>query len=250
MRGSTLAAWFVLASLSGCVAASPVSSPSSAAEAIPPGDCPTVDVHSPNGDKVNLTGRWRGSNDGGTYYLRQAGSCIWFTGLSQDTGAPGGEGVSDWTNAFFGHLGSDFVIRGWWADLPWGSDQDVGTLTMQATFAEVGDTYAVTLLLTGETGGYGGNFLVQPEEQADLQLRLREDADCLSAVSVDGDTYEIASLPPEWAVATPLQLFGPNGAVIGPSDTFAASGELARGEAFCGPGLLIFPDRIGPLAAP
>lgn len=236
-------ATIALAWLAGCVSASPVVSPSGAAESIPPAACPQIALLTPAGARLELTGRWR-SPDGGTYYLRQSGSCIWFIGLSSNTPAPGGEGVSDWTNSFFGTLSSDFTFHGSWADVPWGDENGVGELTWRVDFSEVGGTEVVTLDVADVSGGFGGQFLVRPEGSEDLVTRLNGVDECVDVVTDTGEHYEVVTLPPGWSVAQPASLFGPNDEVIRTSDAFRISGEVARGRGFCGPGLLIFGDEL------
>lgn len=229
--------------LAGCASASPDVGPTGAAESLPPAACPAVSLLTPSGSRLELTGRWRGPS-GGTYYLRQSGSCVWFVGLSRDTGAPGGERGSDWTNAFFGTLASDFTLRGSWADVPWGSDVGVGELAWGIDFSEDQGEEVVTLFQSDATGGFGDWILVRPDGATDLRVRLQESFDCLEVVTDTGDVYELLSLPPDWSVADPLSLYGPDGEVIRTSDAFAISGEVARGTGACGPGLLVFGDRF------
>ena len=156
-RWPAVVALIALAWLSACSSSS-TSSPSLAANPSgsegppPPAACASIDLRTPTGEGLQLTGLWR-SPDGGTYYLRQAGSCVWFVGLSGDTGAPGRTGTSEWTNAFFGTLQSDFTLRGEWADLPWGRDTGVGELTWGINFADVAGQEAVTLEVTAATSG-------------------------------------------------------------------------------------------------
>ena len=196
-----------------------------------------------------MTGRWR-SPDGGTYYLRQAGSCVWFAGYSADTGVPGGVGTSDWTNSFFGELGSDFILRGEWADLPWGDDNGVGMLDWHVGFAEVDGEEAITLEVIDATGGFGAGVLLEPEMPVDLVVRFRDVEGCVGVVADDGATFELASWPDGWSFTTQADFLGPNGEVIGPSDEFVITGEAARGDGLCGPGWIIFVDTIETSAVP
>ena len=100
------------------------------------------------------------------------------------------------------------------------------------------------------SGNFGDPFLVQPEATVDLTLRLNDDdAECLAAMTADGEVYELY-LPPGWAATTTPSLLGPDGEEVGPSDTFEVSGELARGDGFCGPGLILFADSIETSAMP
>jgi len=197
----------------------------------------------PSGDAVQLTGRWR-APDGGTYYLRQVGSCVWFTGLSVDTDAPGGLGASQWTNAFLGTLQSDFTLHGEWADLPWGRDTGVGEITWRIDFAEVDGQEGVTLVVVEATGRFGAGFLVQPIGQVELHVRLQDSPDCLSVVGDDGAVYELQIATRDWSPAEPTSISGPAGSLIRPSEAFDVGGEIAIGSGECGPGTIIFADRI------
>jgi hypothetical protein len=206
-------------------------------------------VQTPTGAALNLTGRWR-SPDGGTYYVRQSGSCVWFAGFSADTASPGGESTSTWTNSFFGNFESDFTVRGRWADVPWGRDDGVGTLVWQFLFAEIDGEEAITLDVIDATGGFGANFLVIPETREDLVVRLRPTEGCIAVVADDGTDYQLTTLPDGWDYTTPPGFLGPNGEQIKPSDSFAISGEVARGNGTCGPGRLFFVDRMEASTAP
>ena len=166
--------------LAGCASVSPsASTPSGSGEPIAEDACPTVSLQSPAGAPVDLTGLWL-SPDYGTYYLRQARSCVWFMGLSADTGSPGGVATSDWTNSFFGHVRSDFTLRGSWADLPWGRDDGVGEVNFQIKFDDVDGEETVTLEVFDVTGGFGGQFLLRPDAEVDMRVRLQDSADCLT----------------------------------------------------------------------
>ncbi len=247
-RWPAVVAFVALAWVSACNSSS-TSSPSLAANPSgsegppPPAACASIDLRTPTGEGLQLTGLWR-SPDGGTYYLRQAGSCVWFVGLSGDTGAPGRTGTSEWTNAFFGTLQSDFTLRGEWADLPWGRDTGVGELTWGINFADVAGQEAVTLEVTAATSAFGGQFLIRPEAPIDLHVRLQDSPDCLSVVTDDGEVYELLITTFLWSVSQPFALIGPGNEVIHVGDEFDLSGEVARGTAFCGPGTIIFGDEI------
>ena len=231
-----------LAVLVGCTA-SPSPSPSDAGSEAPAVDaCPPITLRSPSGAAIDLTDRWR-SPDGGNYYLRQVASCVWFAGFSGNTGAPGREQDSDWTNSFFGHLSENFTLHGDWSDLPWGDDEGVGTLDWQLTFADVEDEEAITLAVTDASGGFGAQFLAKPERHIELTVRLLDD-ECLTVETDDGTAYQIQSLPEEWGFTTPPGLLGPNSEDIAPSESLVVSGDVARGDGFCGPALLLFADEI------
>lgn len=247
LRGHTVVVLFALAWLTACASASPSASanasPVGSSEPAPPAACAALDLRTPSGDALALTGLWR-SPDGGNYYLRQAGSCVWFTGLSPGTGAPGRLGVTGWTNVFLGTLHSDFTLQGEWADVPWGRDTGVGELTWNVDVAEVASQEAITLQVAEVTGGFGGQFLVRPEGRVDLHVRLQDTLNCVSVVGDDGTIYELLLVSPGWSIAEPMALFGPAEELIAPSEAFEVTGQLARGTGFCGPGMIIIDDSI------
>jgi hypothetical protein len=234
--------------LAGCAASPSPSASADGAEEPAADACPQIVLRSPSGVPIQLTDRWR-SPDGGTYYLRQVDSCVWFAGFSGNTGAPGGEAASDWTNTFFGHLSENFTLHGDWADIPWGNDVGVGYLDWRVTFATVDGDEAITLEVTDASGLFGGNRLVKPERRMDLVVRLRAH-ECPTVTAEDGTEYEILTTPPEWGFTSPPGLLGPGGEHFQPGDSFAISGDVARGEGFCGPGYLLFADDIHAVAEP
>jgi hypothetical protein len=73
-----------------------------------------------------LTGKWRGTNDGSIYYIRQVGNKIFWIGFS------GKDDGKWWSNVFTGTVqpGSKTIV-GNWADVPRGTAPlGVGTLTL------------------------------------------------------------------------------------------------------------------------
>ncbi len=87
-----------------------------------------------------ITGIYK-CNDGGTYYVRQEGSQLWWYGES-------GDGVG-WANVFKGTIrGSS--IRGDWADVPKGNNQGRGVMILRATSRG-------KLISTYKTGGFSGS---------------------------------------------------------------------------------------------
>jgi hypothetical protein len=94
-----------------------------------------------------LTGVWD-VDDGGLYYLRQIGVCVWWFGTTQ---REIGEGPpSGWANVALGTVEGD-VLRLEWADVPLGHILGGGTLVL--AIAEGGDQ----LVKFAETGtGFGG----------------------------------------------------------------------------------------------
>jgi hypothetical protein len=71
-----------------------------------------------------LTGVWRGS-DGGTYYLRQVGNILWWSGMSADDGRT-------FNNIFRGTVTSATnTIDGAWMDVPRGNIMGQGELSLK-----------------------------------------------------------------------------------------------------------------------
>jgi hypothetical protein len=97
-------------------------------------------------NKSDLTGRWD-CDDGGTYYIRQIGDEVWWTGKS---GEPKGTKKA-FANVFHGMISGNH-IKGSWADDPAGEARGSGTLTLEIT----GEGRNVQLIKKKETGGFGG----------------------------------------------------------------------------------------------
>jgi hypothetical protein len=77
--------------------------------------------HSARADEeVNLTGTWS-ADDGGTVYIRQVGTTVWWVGHSPD-------GWKAATNVFRGTIGEK-ELTGEWVDTPAGKNEGKGTLT-------------------------------------------------------------------------------------------------------------------------
>jgi hypothetical protein len=90
---------------------------------------------------TNLTGRWN-CNDGGTYFVRQTGSELWWYGQSHDGGAT-------WSNVFHGNISGN-QVNGRWADVPHGKLRNAGEMSVEI----VGSN---TLRAVRKTGGFGGS---------------------------------------------------------------------------------------------
>jgi hypothetical protein len=67
----------------------------------------------------DLTGVWR-SNDGGTYYVRQIGSDLWWYGEASN---------GQWSNIFHGAIDGEWA-DGMWLDVPKGRDRSNGALRL------------------------------------------------------------------------------------------------------------------------
>jgi len=99
---------------------------------------------------VNLSGTWT-ANDGGTYWVRQIGSCLWWTGFSGpvNTVTMG----RTFANAFLGTVTSKFV-SGSWADVPRGGTTGSGTLILGFS---VSGTSGRLYKISGTGSAFGGS---------------------------------------------------------------------------------------------
>ena len=98
--------------------------------------CATADPE----DVGALTGAWSG-DDGGVYYIRQVGDCVWWFGTEVADIEPGKTGQSGFSNVAAGRVdGTEIELE--WADLPLGNILGGGGLTV--TIDEGGDSLRVT----------------------------------------------------------------------------------------------------------
>ena len=97
----------------------------------------------------DMNGVWK-SNDGGTYYVRQAGNEVWWVGMSKDGGR-------SWTNVYKG-VRNGATVTGTWADVPHGRARSGGTLNLQVA----GTTGVLGFNRREVTGGFGGSRWFQP----------------------------------------------------------------------------------------
>jgi hypothetical protein len=105
--------------LVGCTA--PGSSPSASAPANPSAaasaaaqlqDCSPIELRTPQGVFVDLTGAWTGGST--IHDVRQLGDCVWWVGRSD---WPNEELGSLWALVFSGHLHPDFTLSGEWVEV-------------------------------------------------------------------------------------------------------------------------------------
>ncbi|MBI2880423.1 MAG: hypothetical protein HYY21_02485 [Candidatus Tectomicrobia bacterium] len=89
----------------------------------------------------DLTGVWRG-NDGGTYYIRQVGSRLYWLGES-------GDGGRTWTNVAIGPISGNQISLEW-GDVTKGRIRNSGQLAIRINNPD-------HLVRTGVTGGFGGS---------------------------------------------------------------------------------------------
>jgi len=101
---------------------------------------------------ISVTGTWS-ANDGGTYWIHQIGSCVWWTGFSGplDTAIMG----KSFSNVLVGSItSSSGLLRlfGYWADVPRGVASGTGTLRLQIKQDSVGKPRSLTRVTA--TGGF------------------------------------------------------------------------------------------------
>jgi hypothetical protein len=107
-------------------------------------DCPDIDLRSPSGERIDLTGTWETEREGtraGIYFLHQVGDCLWFAGgLPSSSETPDSEPPLGWqTVVFQGRVGSDFVVTGRWIDVRYegiGGIGSGGNITLRIEFGE------------------------------------------------------------------------------------------------------------------
>jgi len=111
--------------------------------------CPPVQVSGPDGLPLDLSGVWSG-NDTGVYYIKQIGSCVWWSGLSSftDQGQYPGQ---EWIMTFRGMMDADGKINGDFVDVK-SSNPGSGTMTIEARIDQVNGQAVVQLYRTGSTG--------------------------------------------------------------------------------------------------
>ncbi len=109
------------------------------------------------GAPLDLTGLWAG-DDGGIYYVRQLGSVIWWSGMSDRDQPPASLGRG-WNNVGRGELGKNLTIVSDWADVPRGGIQGYGTVIFK-----IGPDANGNLQITkqSETGTGRGDTLWTP----------------------------------------------------------------------------------------
>jgi hypothetical protein len=89
---------------------------------------------------VDLTGCWYAPTSGGTVYITQRGSTLWWVGVSRDGGV-------SWMNSYHGNV-SDSVVTGDWADVPRGRNRLSGNLSLSIVDGS-------SLQVISATGGFG-----------------------------------------------------------------------------------------------
>lgn len=109
--------------------------------------CPAIDLRTPRGSPVNLSGTWEGAT--GSYQVIQNGSCVWW--VAQEV--PNDIGL-DFVLAFRGQVASDFTIRGEYAFVyvAFDASRPTGQVVYQIEFAQSADGEEVTLRKLSQTG--------------------------------------------------------------------------------------------------
>jgi hypothetical protein len=107
----------------------------------------TVTCSASTSTKIRLTGTWS-ANDGATYWIRQIGNCLYWTGFSGplDSASMG----KSFSNVYFATVGS-VSVKGSWADVPRGATKNSGTLTLR-----IRSTRVLTKLRS--TGGFSATI--------------------------------------------------------------------------------------------
>jgi hypothetical protein len=108
-----------------------------------------------------LTGAWRGS-DGGVYYIRQVGDCVWWFGTELEDIESGRLGQPGFANVASGRVDGSVVLVEW-ADLPVGDVLGGGGLSL--THDEVNDQLLVTEQ-RGDWQPFGGSVLTRIDPEA------------------------------------------------------------------------------------
>lgn len=93
---------------------------------------------------AQLTGAWA-SNDGGTYYVTQAGDTVWWLGMSADAGRT-------FANVFHGRLDNQGRISGGWADIPLGGTTTSGAINLRSPAGQTSTAWQIVDQIGGFTG--------------------------------------------------------------------------------------------------
>jgi hypothetical protein len=233
--------------VTGCSSASPTGSAApdqsvrpegsaSPEESGPPDEavCADLDLVGPSGAPVELTGAWR-SSDTGMYDIFQHGSCIYWIGMSPDSGAGAGQ---EWTNVFTGTVGNDFTITGRWGFVPFNpaTEPDVlrdGTLEMDIKFDQSGAVEHPVLRAVGGSGGdlYGLVWVREESLSAPTELAGTfggsEEERCVW-VEVDGERIELVGSAGWKFRSPPLSVQDQSGQIVAQvGDPIVVRGQLS-----------------------
>ena len=147
--------------MGACQPAAPTASPSPGASTTATDlsaiGCATDDP----ADVGDLTGAWAGS-EGGVYYIRHVGDCVWWFGTELEEIEPGLTGQHGFANVASGRVtGTRIEVE--WADLPMGNIMGGGGLTFDYVEQDG------QLVLTEQRGGwepFGAEILTRIEPTA------------------------------------------------------------------------------------
>jgi hypothetical protein len=148
---------------SDAASSTPSSAPSpSAANSTTASDLSAIGCATDDPEHVGeLTGAWAG-NDGGVYYIRQVGDCVWWFGTEIADIEPGQTGQPGFANVASGRLaGTSLEVE--FADLPMGDILGGGGLTF--VYDEANDRLTLTEQ-RGDWVPFGGSVLTRIEPPA------------------------------------------------------------------------------------
>jgi hypothetical protein len=138
----------------GTAAISPTASLSEPAQT----RCPDIELNSPTGERLNLTGTWEAQSGTWIFYVYQSGACVWWSGGYPSSQTPDTfvyDGLGLFTMVFEGEIGSDFTITGSWAEVKVHStagQQQWGTLSAAVLF-DPSDGHVTGMEVTDCIGG-------------------------------------------------------------------------------------------------
>jgi hypothetical protein len=120
-----------------------------------PASCQAIDLRSPSGKPVDLTGIWETGSDAAgdrrIFELRQVGSCVYWSGRNAfPTRFAGPVPRGESPNVFRGVLHSDFSLVGEWVETPGGDPRNKlyhGTFSLHLNFVGTGPAERVQLEL-------------------------------------------------------------------------------------------------------
>ncbi|MGH2463383.1 MAG: hypothetical protein ACRDFZ_07175 [Candidatus Limnocylindria bacterium] len=128
-----------------------------------PAGCREIDLRTPQGQRVDLTGEWTGGrwfsgrSAGERTFILQLGDCVWIS-ISDSRFHANPERGSSLLGVLHGHVSSDFAITGDLVTIL--RDAPVGGFSDQQTFA------SVRLLIEFDTEG---QTLLREDRQAQVQ---------------------------------------------------------------------------------
>jgi hypothetical protein len=174
-RGAAVLALFTFAlAVAGCGANAagqsagvgsmpPASSPGADASATAINDLAAIGCATGDPEDVGtFTGAWSG-DDGGVYYIRQVGDCVWWFGTDVADIDPGKTGQGGFSNVAAGRVdGTEIELE--WADLPLGNILGGGGLTIAIIDVD-------SLRVTEQRGAWGADLksltrIASPSESA------------------------------------------------------------------------------------